>query len=51
MTDLIWIGNTLYPQWVISAALGCGCAVSMFGVSYALQMLIRRLYPRDGENL
>lgn len=22
MNDLIWIGNTLYPRWVVFAALG-----------------------------
>jgi hypothetical protein len=22
MTDLIWIGNTLYPRWVVFAAIG-----------------------------
>jgi hypothetical protein len=26
-------------------------SLAMFGVSYGLQMLIRRLYPRNGENL
>lgn len=50
MSDLIWIGNMLYPRWVIPAAL-LAASLAMFGVSYALQMLIRRLQQRDGKNL
>jgi hypothetical protein len=38
------------PKWVIPAALVVA-SLAMFGVSYGLQMLIRRLYPRNGENL
>lgn len=47
MNELIWIGNTLYPRCVIPAAL-VAASLTMFGVSYGLQMLIRRLYPRPG---
>lgn len=50
MTDLIWIGNTLYPRWLVFAVLGLTIA-TMIGLNYALQMLVRRLLQRNGEIL
>lgn len=41
VTDLIWIGNTLYPRWIVFAALGL-IIVALAGLSVAMT-------PKDGE--
>lgn len=50
MTDLIWIGNALYPRWLVFAVLGLLIA-TMIGVAHALQVFVRRLLQRDGKKL
>lgn len=30
MTDLIWIGNTLYPRWIVYTVLGVSLALLAF---------------------
>jgi small neutral amino acid transporter SnatA (MarC family) len=50
MTDLIWIGNTLYPRWFVIAAFVLA-SLTMFGLSHVSRMLIRYLQQRDGKNL
>lgn len=35
MTDLIWIGNTLYPRWVVFAAIAL-IAVTLAAITSAL---------------
>lgn len=50
MNDLIWVGNTLYPRWIVFAAFGL-TAIAMIGVPYALQMFVRRVLQRHGKNL
>jgi hypothetical protein len=50
MNDLIWIGNTLYPRWLVFAALGL-TALTMIGLPYAIQMFVRRLLQRNRKIL
>jgi hypothetical protein len=50
MNELIWIGNTLYPRWLVFAALGLG-AIAMIGLPHAIQMSFRRLLQRHRKNL
>ena len=45
MTDLIWIGNTLYPRWFVFAVLGLA-VLAMIGFGYAFQVSIRYMLQR-----
>lgn len=44
MTDLIWIGNTLYPRWIVFAAVAAiPVAILVIGIVVDVVQLIREV--------
>jgi hypothetical protein len=43
MSDLIWIGNTLYPRWIVFAAIGAVPVTFLVAdIIFCIVQIIRR---------